>query len=87
MRRLGPYFLGDTIGEGTFGKVKTGTHALTDEKVAIKILEKNKIVDEKDVRRVRREIEILKRNRHVNVVQLYDVVDTPSKVYLVMVRT
>lgn len=47
------YDLGRTIGEGTFGKVKLGTHILTKEKViecvkhllkvAIKILEKDKI--------------------------------------------
>lgn len=34
------YLLGKTLGEGTFGKVKQGTHILTGEKVAIKILEK-----------------------------------------------
>ena len=33
-------FKGKTLGEGTFGKVKLGTHVLTGEKVAIKILEK-----------------------------------------------
>ena len=33
---------GKTIGEGTFGKVKVGIHTLTGEKVAIKILEKEK---------------------------------------------
>ena len=30
--------VGKTIGEGTFGKVKVGTHILTGEKVAVKIL-------------------------------------------------
>lgn len=47
---------GKTLGEGTFGKVKLGTHVLTGEKVAIKILEKQKIVDASDVERVTREI-------------------------------
>ena len=36
-------FSGKTIGQGTFGKVRLGTHVLTSEKVAIKILEKDKI--------------------------------------------
>lgn len=31
---------GETLGEGTFGKVKMASHILTGEKVAIKILEK-----------------------------------------------
>lgn len=48
------------IGEGTFGKVKLGTHILTGEKVAVKILEKEKITEEADVERVSREIHILK---------------------------
>lgn len=66
-------YLGDTLGEGTFGKVKLATHILTGEKVAIKILEKEKIVDVSDVERVSREIHILKLLRHSNIVQLYEV--------------
>ena len=53
-RSIGHYVLGRTIGEGTFGKVKLGTHILTNEKVAIKILEKDRIVDVNDVERVAR---------------------------------
>ena len=52
--------LGKTIGEGTFGKVKIGLHVLTKTKVAVKILEKCKIIDVADVERVSREIHILK---------------------------
>ena len=52
--------MGKTIGEGTFGKVKLGIHKLTSEKVAIKILEKNKLKDTKDVERISRELLILK---------------------------
>ena len=47
---------GDSIGEGTFGKVKLGTHKLTGEKVAVKILEKDRISEVADVERVAREI-------------------------------
>lgn len=50
-----------------------GTHILTNEKVAIKILEKDKIKDQGDVERVTREIHILKIVRHPNVIQLYEV--------------
>ena len=45
----------------------------TGEKVAIKILEKDKIKDQSDVERVTREIHILKIVRHPNVIQLYEV--------------
>lgn len=40
-----------TIGEGTFGKVKEGVHKFTGMKVAIKILEKEKIREIADVER------------------------------------
>ena len=43
------YAVGKTIGEGTFGKVKKGIHKLTGLPVAIKILEKERIVDLADV--------------------------------------
>jgi len=51
-KTIGHYILGKSIGEGTFGKVKQGLHTLTGEKVAVKILEKDKIQDVADVERV-----------------------------------
>ena len=60
--------LGKSLGQGTFGKVRIGTHTITNEQVAIKILEKDKIKDKADVERVTREINILKKLRHPNVI-------------------
>ena len=65
---VGQYVLSKTIGKGTFGKVKLGVHNLTGEKVAVKILEKDKIQDVNDVERVAREIHILKMIRHPNII-------------------
>ena len=62
------YKLGRDLGKGTFGKVRVGTHLLTEEKVAVKILEKDRIVDAADAERVSREIKILKLLRHSVVV-------------------
>ena len=73
-KSIGQYNLGKTIGQGTFGKVKLGTHTLTEEKVAVKILEKERIKDVADVERVAREIHILKLIRHPNIIQLYEVI-------------
>ena len=67
------FYKGKSLGQGTFGKVRLGTHLITGEKVAIKILEKDKIKDQSDVERVTREIHILKIVRHPNVIQLYEV--------------
>ena len=72
-RDIGDYTIGKTIGEGTFGKVKLGIHKMTGEKVAIKILEKKRIIDVADIERVSREIHILKLIRHPNIIQLYEV--------------
>jgi 5'-AMP-activated protein kinase catalytic alpha subunit len=65
---VGNYKIGKDLGKGTFGKVKVGTHVLTGEKVAIKVLEKEKIIDVNDVERVAREIHILRIVRHPVVV-------------------
>ena len=43
----------------------------------MKILEKEKIHDQKDVERITREIKILKKVRHPNVIQLYEVRSSP----------
>ena len=64
--------------------MKVGTHTLTQEKVAIKVLEKDKIIDVNDVDRVAREIKILKIVRHPVVVQLYEIVETHKELYLIM---
>jgi serine/threonine protein kinase len=52
--------------------------------VAIKILEKSRIKEQADVRRVNREIKILKKSRHGNIIQLYEVLDTKNTIYLIM---
>ena len=82
--KLGNYMIGKTIGEGTFGKVRLGIHTLTNEKVAVKILEKEKIKEIADVERVTREIFILKLIRHPNIVQLYEIIETPKNLFFIM---
>lgn len=81
---MGPYVFEKTLGQGTFGKVKLATHEPTGEQVAIKILEKAKIVDVSDIERVSREIHILKLVRHPNIIQLYEIIETPRYLFLVM---
>ncbi len=59
-------------------------HELTEQKVAIKILEKKKIADISDIERVSREIHILKLIRHPNLIQLYEIIETSKYLFLVM---
>ena len=72
------------MGKGTFGKVKLAHEISTGEKVAIKILEKDRIIDVADVERVSREIHILKLIRHPNIIQLYEIIETPKQLFLIM---
>lgn len=78
------YVLLQDLGEGTFGNVKLGKHMQSGQLVAVKILEKNRITDQADVERVIREIKILKGIRHVNIIKLYEIIETKSNIYLIM---
>jgi serine/threonine protein kinase len=51
----GPYRLEKTLGKGQTGLVKTGTHCITGKKVAIKIVNKEKL-SESVLQKVEREI-------------------------------
>eukprot|EP01041_Mallomonas_annulata_P008606 gene8606-17757_t len=81
---LGPYRLGKTLGIGAFGKVKLAQHIITNQKVAIKILNKGKIKHMEMAEKVRREINILKMCTHPHIIRLYEVIDTPSDIFVVM---
>ena len=76
--------LGRSIGKGTFGKVRQATHIPIGEKVAVKILEKDKIKNRGDSERVSREIKILKKVDHPHIIQLYEIIETNKQVLLTM---
>lgn len=82
--RVGKYELGRTIGEGSFAKVKYARNVETGEKVAIKILDKEKILQHQMVEQIKREISTMKMIRHPNVVQLFEVMASKTKIYLVL---
>ena len=71
------------LGEGMFSTVKLATHSLTGEKVAIKILEKTRIAKIEDKERINREIAIMKRLYHYNIIKLYQVVENKLTIYLI----
>ena len=83
-KKIGNYVLSSTIGTGTFSKVKLGIHLATQQRVAIKILDRSKIKDESDLKRINREISILKTLRHPNIAQLYETITSERHFYIVM---
>ncbi|TKY50224.1 SNF1-related protein kinase catalytic subunit alpha KIN10 [Spatholobus suberectus] len=78
------YKLGKTLGIGSFGKVKIAEHVRTGHKVAIKILNRRKIKNMEMEEKVRREIKILRLFMHHHIIRLYEVVETPTDIYVVM---
>jgi len=82
--QIGHYKLGETLGIGTFGKVKVGFHQITGHKVAVKILNRQKIKNLDVVGKIRREIQNLKLFRHPHIIKLYQVISTPTDIFMVM---
>ncbi|XP_071801112.1 uncharacterized protein [Asterias amurensis] len=84
-KRVGGYVVGDTVGEGSFGKVRMGTHTDTEERVAMKIIDKRLVAKREYVRKnLRREAVVLQRLSHPNIIRLYEVLETSNNYYLVM---
>ncbi|XP_008544125.1 5'-AMP-activated protein kinase catalytic subunit alpha-2 [Microplitis demolitor] len=82
--KIGNYILGNTLGVGTFGKVKMGEHVITKHKVAVKILNRQKIKTLDVVGKIRREIENLTLFRHPHIIKLYQVMSTPTDIFMIM---
>lgn len=59
-------------------------HERTGHKVAVKILNRQKIKSSKMDQKIRREIKILKLFKHPHVIRLYEVIETPKEIFLVM---
>lgn len=76
------YIFLETLGSGGFAKVKRALHLVTGEQVAIKIMDKDALAD--DMSRVRLEIAAMKELTHQNICKLYQVIETSTKMYLVL---
>ncbi|XP_023811960.1 serine/threonine-protein kinase BRSK2-like isoform X2 [Oryzias latipes] len=80
---VGPYRLEKTLGKGQTGLVKLGVHCVTCQKVAIKIVNREKL-SETVLMKVEREIAILKLIEHPHVLKLHDVYENKKYLYLVL---
>ncbi|KAJ7968718.1 Non-specific serine/threonine protein kinase [Quillaja saponaria] len=81
---LGRFEIGKLLGHGTFAKVYLARNIKSGESVAIKVIDKEKILKGGLISHIKREISILRRVRHPNIVQLFEVMATKAKIYFVM---
>lgn len=81
---LGRFEVGKLLGQGTFAKVYVARNVASGESVAIKVIEKEKILRGGLMGHIKREIAILRRVRHPNIVQLLEVMASKTKIYFVM---
>ena len=79
----GLYDMEETLGKGHFAVVKSARHVFTGLRVAIKVIDKDKL-DDVAKAHLFQEVRCMKLVTHPNIVRLYEVIDTPSKLYLIL---
>ncbi|KAI7728860.1 hypothetical protein M8C21_026451, partial [Ambrosia artemisiifolia] len=72
------YHVIELVGEGSFGKVYKGRRKFTGQTVAMKFILKHG-KSEKDIQNLRQEIEILRKLKHENIIQMLDSFESPQE--------
>ncbi|KVH94121.1 CBL-interacting protein kinase 2-like [Cynara cardunculus var. scolymus] len=78
------YELGRLLGQGTFAKVYYGRNLRTGQGVAIKVIDKEKVLRVGLVNQIKREISIMRLVKHPNILQLFEVMATKTKIYFAL---
>ncbi|KAF3452135.1 hypothetical protein FNV43_RR08232 [Rhamnella rubrinervis] len=78
------YELGRLLGKGTFAKVYYARNLESGLSVAMKIIDKEKVLEVGLIEQIKREISVMRLVRHPNVVQLYEVMASKTKIYFAM---
>uniref|UniRef100_A0A8C8RV84 non-specific serine/threonine protein kinase n=1 Tax=Pelusios castaneus TaxID=367368 RepID=A0A8C8RV84_9SAUR len=78
------YELQETLGKGTYGKVKRAIERFSGRVVAIKSIRKDKIKDEQDMVHIRREIEIMSSLSHPHIITIFEVFENKDKIVIIM---
>nr|XP_020454760.1 serine/threonine-protein kinase 36 [Monopterus albus] len=79
---MNAYHVLDLVGEGSFGRVYKGRKRFTGQVVALKFMPKVGR-SEKELRSLKREIDIMRGLQHPNIVQLFDSFETETEVVVV----
>ncbi|EEF32417.1 ATP binding protein, putative [Ricinus communis] len=82
--RVGKYELGKTLGEGSFAKVKFAKNVETGDSFAIKIIDREHVLRNKMVEQLKREISTMKLIKHPNVIKIFEVMASKTKIYIVL---
>ncbi|OJA19916.1 hypothetical protein AZE42_03764 [Rhizopogon vesiculosus] len=89
-KMIGQWKVGRTIGKGSSGRVRIARHSKTGQYAAVKIVSKNVLMNsirepaEHVLLSIEREIVIMKIIDHPNIMRLYDVWETSTKLYLIL---
>lgn len=83
---MGKYELGKLLGQGTFGKVYYAKNTKTGQVVAIKAIDKEKVLKVGMTEQIKREISVMRLVRHPNIVQLFEVMASKTKIYFVIMN-
>ncbi|KAG8496125.1 hypothetical protein CXB51_009172 [Gossypium anomalum] len=78
------YEIGRLLGQGTFAKVYYARCIQNNMSVAIKVIDKDKVMRVGMINQIKREISVMRIARHPNIVQLYEVMATKSKIFFIM---
>lgn len=70
------------IGQGAYAVVKLATYTPTGEKRAVKMYDRSKLIDGTRKQSLMKEIKILKKIDHPNIIKFYEAIDTAKYVYL-----
>jgi serine/threonine protein kinase len=81
---IGPYTLGECLGSGGFGAVYAGTHQETGQRVAIKFLHHTRELEPEIQNRFVREVALLQRLDHENIVRIFDAGLHDGRIYCAM---
>ncbi|KAI9871599.1 MAG: hypothetical protein M1830_002704, partial [Pleopsidium flavum] len=83
--RFGEYVLGQTLGEGEFGKVKLGWKKDGSVQVAIKLIRRETLGSNPSrLPKIYREISILRELSHPNIVRLHEMVETDRHIGIIL---
>jgi serine/threonine protein kinase len=77
------YIIGKRIGQGAYAVVRLGLHKLLNQKIAVKIYEKAKLLEPNRRKSVKREMKIMEKLDHPNIAKLYEVFESFKQVFMI----